>query len=347
MNTLAPGGKFRILGGTYMKFGCMLDFRNPPGSGIDAVAFHRAMLEQAEFADRAGLDSVWLTEHHFVDDGYLSAVMPALAAIAARTRRVSIGTYVLLAPFYHPLRLAEDTAFIDVISNGRLRLGIGLGYRAEEFDGFQVPRSERLGRTLETIEILKRAWTGEPFSFEGKFFRFRDALVRPRPVSRPHPELLWGGMNEQAIRRGARLGLSFACNLGKREVQIYRDALQALGKNPADFNIVNNRVVYVADSEERAWKDIERAALYQAALYGEWLSAADRSGQSPIRPDPERIRHNAVLGTPREVADKLKKIIAATPMTELILATQLPGLEPEKAMRSLERFAGEVLPMLK
>ncbi len=333
--------------GNKMKFGYMLDFRNPPDSGIGAAEFHAAMLEQVEYADRAGLDSIWLTEHHFVDDGYLAAVMPAAAVVAARTKRVTIGTYVLLAPFYHPLRLAEDAAFIDVISGGRLRLGIGLGYRGEEFDGFQVPIKERLGRTLETIDILKLAWTGEPFSYEGKFFRFRDAQVLPRPVSRPHPELLWGGMNAQAIRRGARLGLSFACNLGKREVEMYRTALLEFGRDPANFNIVNNRVVYVADSEERAWKDIERAAMYQAALYDKWLSAAADGGESPIRPDADRIRHNAVLGPPAQVADRLKRVIDESPMTELILATQLPGLAPAKAMRSLERFASEVLPHLR
>jgi alkanesulfonate monooxygenase SsuD/methylene tetrahydromethanopterin reductase-like flavin-dependent oxidoreductase (luciferase family) len=330
-----------------MKFGYMLDFRNPPGSGIGAAEFHAAMLRQCEYADRAGLDSIWLTEHHFVDDGYLAAVMPALAAIAARTRRAAIGTYVLLAPFYHPLRLAEDTAFIDVISNGRLRLGIGLGYREEEFGGFQISRKERVGRTLETIEILKRAWTGEPFSFEGKYFRFHDAHVLPRPVSKPYPELLWGGMNEVAIRRGANLDLSFACNLGRREVEMYRSALRELGKDPANYSIVNNRVVYVADSEEQAWRDIEEAALYQAALYGKWLSAAAGGGESPIRPDGDRIRRNAVLGAPAQVTERLKKIIEGTPMTELILATQLPGLEPKKALRSLERFATEVLPALR
>jgi len=332
---------------TAMKFGYMLDFRNPPGSGIGAAQFHAAMLEQAEYADRAGLDSIWLTEHHFVDDGYLQAVMPALAAIAARTRRVSIGTYVLLAPFYHPLRLAEDAAFIDVISNGRLRLGIGLGYRKEEFAGFQISRKERLGRTLETIEILKRAWNGEPFSFEGKYFNFRDVQVLPRPVSKPYPELLWGGMNAQAIRRGAKLGLSFACNLGRREVELYRETLRELGRDPANYSIVNNRVVYVADSEDQAWKDIEPAAMYQAALYGKWLSAAADGAESPIRPDADRIRRNAVLGTPAQVAERLAKIIDSTPMTELILATQLPGLEPRKALRSLERFTTEVLPTLR
>ena len=144
-----------------VKVGYQIDFRNPPESTLSFLDLYDALLAQVTAAESLGFDSIWLTEHHFTDDGYLPALMPAAAAIAARTTRVTIGTYVLLAPFYHPLKLAEDAAFVDVLSHGRLRLGIGLGYRAEEFEGFGVPRKERLGRTLETIEIMKRAWTGE------------------------------------------------------------------------------------------------------------------------------------------------------------------------------------------
>ena len=329
-----------------VKFGYMLDFRNPPElSTIGDAEFYAAMMSQVDYADQNGLDSVWLTEHHFTDDGYLAAVTPALAAIAARTRRVTIGTYVLLVPFYHPLRLAEDSALIDVISNGRLRLGLGLAYRDEEFNGFQISRKERLGRTLETIEILKRAWTGERFSFAGKYFKFDDVRILPKPISLPHPELLWGGMAPEAIRRGAKLGLSFACNLGKREVAMYRDALVANGRNPDDFNVVSNRIVYISDSAEQAWKDIEPAAMYQARLYAKWLSAVGTAAPNP--PDAAILRRNSVIGTPAEVAEHLAEAIESTPMTELCVAMQLPGLEPRKAMRSLERFATEVLPKLR
>src|SRR2546428_8766254 len=203
---------------TAVKFGYLLDFRQPPQlSQLDTAEFYAAMFQQVAYADQAGLDSIWLTEHHFTEDGYLAAVMPAMAAIAARTRRVTIGTYVLLAPFYHPLRLAEDAALIDVISNGRLRLGIGVGYRREEFDIFQIPRKERVGRTLEAIEILKRAWTGERFDFAGKHFNFKNARVLPKPISPKGPELLWGGMNPASIKRAAELDLWFACNLGSGE----------------------------------------------------------------------------------------------------------------------------------
>ncbi len=333
-----------------IKFGYQLDFRNPPGSTISFRELYHDCLSQVQIAESLGFDSIWLTEHHFTDDGYLPAMIPAAAAIAARTTRVTIGTFVLLAPFFHPLKLAEDVAVVDVISGGRFRLGIGQGYRAEEFEGFGVPRVERLGRTLETLEILKRAWSGERFSFEGKYFRFHDVRVLPRPVSQPYPELLWGAGAPKAIRRAANLDLSFACVGGRREVGIYIEALRAAGKDPARFSIVNSRVVYVADSEEQAWRDTHDALMYQAELYGKWLSAAAGTTDPSkilIRPDPERLRKTSVLGTAAEVRAKLETIVDTTPMTELITVMQLPGLAPANARRSLERFGAEVLPYMK
>ncbi len=330
-----------------MKIGYMLDFRNPAFSKLDFGTVYVEMLRQVDFVEQAGFDSIWVTEHHFTDDGYLGAVMPALAAIASRTSRVTVGSYVLLVPFYHPLRLAEDAATVDVMSGGRLRLGVGLGYRDEEFKGFGVPRGERLGRTLESIEILKRAWTGERFSYEGKFFKFEDVRVLPRPLSQPHPELLWGGMTSKAIERGARLGLSFACNLGRREIQLYRDALKRYGKDPSRFNVVGNRIVYIADNPDQAWSDIEQAALYQASLYGKWLSAASGPDQSWVWPDADRLKQTAIIGSAEQVRQRLQRLVQAAEMTELIIAMQLPGLNPAKTMRSLEKFAADVLPYLR
>jgi alkanesulfonate monooxygenase SsuD/methylene tetrahydromethanopterin reductase-like flavin-dependent oxidoreductase (luciferase family) len=332
-----------------VKFGYLFDFREPPGlSKLSSAEFYSAMFEQIEYLDRSGFDSVWITEHHFVEDGYLAAAMPMLAAIAARTRRVTVGSYVILAPFYNPLRLAEDSALIDVISNGRLRLGIGLGYRLEEFEIFQMNRAERLGRTLETVEILKRAWTGEKFSFDGRYFKFKDAIVRPKPVSRPYPELLWGGMAPNAIKRGARLDMGFACNLGAREIRSYHDELRALGKNPANYSVVNSRIVFVADSEEQAWREIEPYLRYQMSLYGKWLAEGEIKSGTQLGADGiDAMRKNAVLGPPDRVIETLKRVIANSPMTEMAISTQLPGLEPKKAMRALERFTTQVLPALR
>ncbi len=330
---------------TPIKFGYMLDFRNPEFSNLDFGTFYAEMFRQIEFIERTGFHSIWLTEHHFVDDGYLAPIMPMLAAIAARTTRLTLGTYVLLAPFYHPLRHAEDAAMIDVLSNGRLRLGIGMAYREEEFDALQVSKKTRLSRTLETIEILKRAWSGERFSFEGKHFNFHDVRVIPRPTSKPYPELLWAGMTTKAIQRAAELELGFACNLGRHQIEIYREAMRARGKDPANYSLVNSRIVYVADDEKKAWADIEQAAMYQAGLYGKWLSAAT-PGQNWIQPDANQLKSSSIIGNPETVRARLAEVIETSGATELIINMQLPGLAPSKAMRSLERFSSDVLPKL-
>jgi alkanesulfonate monooxygenase SsuD/methylene tetrahydromethanopterin reductase-like flavin-dependent oxidoreductase (luciferase family) len=153
-------------------------------------------------------------------------------------------------------------------------------------------------------------------------------------------------MTAKAIERGARLGLSFACNLGRSEIQLYREALRRHGKDPAAFNIVGNRIVYVADTFEQAWADIEEPALYQASLYAKWLSAAG-PGQNWIWPDAERLKQGAIIGSPQDVGQRLCHLAESGETTELIVAMQLPGLEPSKTMRSLERFTAEVLPRLK
>src|SRR5438874_6710585 len=278
-----------------IKFGYQLDFRNPPGSRLSFDELYAAMFRQIERAEALGFHSIWLTEHHFTDDGYLPSMLPMAAAIAARTSRITIGTFVLLLPFIHPLKLAEDAAVVDVISGGRLRLGVGLGYRAEEFDGFGIARKERLGRSLEAIEILKRAWTGERFSYAGKYFRFNDVRILPTPVSKPHPELLWGAGAPKAIARGAALDLSFACVGGHREIGIYIDALKKHGKDPARYSVVNGRAVYIADAPEQAWDEVGPALMYQAELYGKWLAAAANTDPSRvlIRPDPDRLKRTS------------------------------------------------------
>jgi alkanesulfonate monooxygenase SsuD/methylene tetrahydromethanopterin reductase-like flavin-dependent oxidoreductase (luciferase family) len=123
--------------------------------------------------------------------------------------------------------------------------------------------------------------------------------------------------------------------------------LQRYGKDPAAFSIVGNRIVYVADNFDQAWADIEQPALYQASLYAQWLSAAAGPGQTWIWPDAERLKRGVIIGSPAEVRERLQQLVDAGETTELIVAMQLPGLAPGKTMRSLERFAAEVLPHLR
>jgi len=191
---------------------------------------------------------------------------------------------------------------------------------------------------------MKRAWTGERFSFQGKYYHFDNALVRPKPVSPKGPELLWGGMTPKSIELSAntRPG-EFACNLGAQEIARYYEALRAQGKDPAAYSVVNTRQVYVADSADQAWEEIEPGLMYQMELYGNGLNegAIDTAGR--YRPDADALRKASILGTPKQVIEQLNDLIARSPMTELALSmqqtgTRIPSWRCALSRDSLQRY---------
>ncbi len=143
-----------------LRFGLWYDFRNPPAWKRPYDQLYGEIFDQIVWGEQNGFDDVWLSEHHFMDDGYSPSLMPIAAAIAARTKKIRIGTSVVLLPFHNPVRLAEDGATVDVISGGRFELGVGVGYKVEEFTGFAVSSKERGGRTNEGLEIIRRLWGG-------------------------------------------------------------------------------------------------------------------------------------------------------------------------------------------
>jgi alkanesulfonate monooxygenase SsuD/methylene tetrahydromethanopterin reductase-like flavin-dependent oxidoreductase (luciferase family) len=142
-----------------MDFGLLFAFRNPPPVQVPFAELYGKQFDLAVLAEDLGYDTIWLTEHHFIDDGYSPSLLPIAAAVAARTRRIRIGTFVILLPLHNALRIAEDAATVDIISNGRFDLGVGQGYRIPEFVGFDIPRRERGARLQEGAEVIRRAWT--------------------------------------------------------------------------------------------------------------------------------------------------------------------------------------------
>jgi hypothetical protein len=187
-----------------LRFGLWYDFRNPQAWRQDPVQLYEAIFCQVERAEALGWHDVWLSEHHFIDDDYTPSMLPLAAAIAARTRRVEIGTSVLLLPLHDPLRVAEDAATVDVTSGGRFQLGLGVGYRVGEFEGFGIPRRERAARMEEAVPLLRRLFAGERVSSSG-YYNYREVELRPRPVQRSM-KLWMGGFTAPAVRRAARLG---------------------------------------------------------------------------------------------------------------------------------------------
>src|SRR6187551_594988 len=165
-----------------MKFGYgLLTAQHHPDDGRTLADLYRETVEYGVLAERAGFDSVWTSEHHFVDDGYMASQLPVLAAIAARTERIRLGTGVLLAPLFDPVHLAEDAATVDLLSGGRLILGLGLGWRQEEFDGFGVEMRERPSRIEGTIATLRQAWGDGLTTGDGRRFAYPGLNVTPKP----------------------------------------------------------------------------------------------------------------------------------------------------------------------
>jgi probable F420-dependent oxidoreductase len=333
-----------------MKFGIWYDFRNPEPWRRPWSTLYAALLDQIAWADSLGFDSVWLSEHHFTDEGYLPSVFPMLAALAERTSHMRLGTAVLLAPLHHPLRLAEDAAVVDQISNGRLELGLAPGYRPEEFGALGVPRGERGSRTDETIEILKLAWSSQPFSFQGKHFQFHDVTVAPPPAQQPHPPIWIGGSSPASARRAATFDCNYMPDSGASPAvyERYRDALHVQGHDGTKgrHRIATNRIVYVCDDPEQGWRDVGAHYLYVYNRYRDWFAAA---GDFPelggaLESSDSLSRELHWVGTPQMIVTAIRELQQRVPIDTLIFWAHPPGLDPDKSSLSLELFAKHVLP---
>ena len=326
------------------RLGVWYDFRNPARWRRPWPQLYRETLDQAAYAEELGFDSIWLSEHHFSDEGYLPSLTAMLGALAMRTSRVRLGTAVLLAPLHHPLRLAEDLAVVDQLSGGRLDVGLAPGYKPDEFGVLGVPKAERGARTDETIEILRLAWRGERFSFAGKHFTFDDVIVAPPPVQPAGPPSWGGGSSLAAARRAARYGLCFMpdSGAGLDVSEAYRSSVSVPPR------VATNRVLFAADSREAAWKICGAHFLYQFNAYRKWFSAAgddDTHGAELTDPGVLAPEHYFV-GTPDDILAAITESRERFGYEELVFWARPPGMPIEQSTASLELIARHVLPAL-
>ena len=329
-----------------LRLGVVYDFRNPPDSGIETPWLYAEILDQVARLDQLGLDLVWFTEHHFVDDGYLPSWTPVAGAMAARTQRIRFSTDICLLPFNHPLRLAEDLAVLDNLSAGRIELGVGLGYAPHEFRGFGLPVSHRVSRTDEGLEVLRRCFTGERFSFHGKRYHFDDVVIRPSYVQPGGPPLWVAATTASGAHRAARFN-SHLLPQGPADETLspWREALTASGRHPADYRVGIIRPCFITDDPERDWPPVRQAERYRMQLYGRFFAEAGR-GVPPDR-DTRRIPQTWVVGNVEHCVAELSRFIVGYGFTDLVTWAVPPGMRPAQMQASLERFATEVAPRLK
>lgn len=326
-----------------MRFGLVYDFRNPEQWQKPWPEVYEDLLQQIAFAEELGFDSIWLTEHHFVADGYTPSPVPLMAAIAARTRRVAISTDILILPLYHPVKLAEDIATIDILSNGRVMLGVGSGYRDEEFAAFGTNRSERASRMEEGLAILRGCWGSGPFSFAGRHYRLDRVDVRPKPVQQPHPPLWVAATAAPAARRAARFGANLlpqADRTGGYDAWV--DELRRLGRDPRDYRVGLIKSWFVTDSgrDDPLWQTVRERERYRGSTYAPWLAAGY------VRPGPGAvpIDQGYLIGSPAELVRAIDDFRQTLPVTDLIGWGTPPGMDPAAMNPRLERFAREVMP---
>lgn len=321
-------------------FGIRFDLRNPAFAGTDMADRYAAALDMAAWADGVGFAIVTLSEHHGSPDGYLPSPLPMAAAVAARTERIEIYVAAIVAPFHDPLRLAEDAAVVDLLAGGRLHLVLANGYVPSELSMFDVPMGDRAARTTEAVEVLQRAWTGEPFAHRG-----RTVQVTPAPTRPGGPDLLLGGSSDAAARRAARLGVGYQPSTGA-SWQAFRAECLALGRpDPGPHLGGYSTVTVLAEDPDATWAAIAPYALHEANAYGAWAQAsgADTGYRAAADADELRASGQYRVCTPDELLDHLA---AADPFALVLLHPMLGGIPPELAWEGLRLFEREVLPRL-
>lgn len=317
--------------------GLYFDFRNPEPWRRDPARYYGWHLDLVEEADRRGIGSIWVTEHHFVEDGYLPQPLTALAAIAARTTRARLGTGVIVAPLQHPMQVAEQAALVDVISDGRLELGLGAGYVAPEFEAFGADIDRRYAATDHALAEVGRIFAG--------------AECTPGPVQSPVP--IWAGyLGPVGARRAGRLGVGLLTHR-RESYGIYQDALVEAGHDAGVARMGGVVDFVVADDPEQAFERILPHRTHQLNSYR--LNAAKGSGRTPRMLTEDEVREGRGSGviaplrilTVDEAIAAVADLSEGLPVEHLYLWGSIGGMPEDLVERQMELLVDRVQPALR
>lgn len=319
------------------------DFRAPAFGPASPGEIYSTALEQFRWADQHGWDFAVVSEHHGVDDGWLPAPITIAGFVAGMTERIPILLSAVIVPLHDPVRLAEQLAVLDLASNGRIWTVAGAGYRPEEFDmaGVEI---KRRGKILEEyVEVMLKAWTGEPFEWQG-----RTIQVTPKPLSQPHPTILVGGGVEAAARRAARLRLPMMpMNEDPQLAEWYADEAKKIGFDGGFVMKPSGPTfVHVSHDPERAWDEIAPYVMYEAQTYAGFQTGGQHSTPMVDAETIDDLKNSPqyLVGTPDQVLEAAQQV---SPVGALTFSPLAGGLPPDISWASLELFASEVLPRLR
>lgn len=331
-----------------LKFGIMVMPQHPRTDS--PVKRFRETVELTRLARDAGLDSIACGQHYLSPPYQNLQSIPLMSRLAAESGSMDVILSILLLPLLNPVQVAEEVASLDVITEGRLVFGLGLGYRGVEYEAFGMQRRERTSRFLESLELISRLWTEETVTFTGKYFRVTEATCTIRPVQQPHPRIWIAANNDSAIARAARLGYAWFLNPHatlttlERQMQVYKDATLAVGKSiPSEIPIIKE--MHVAKTREEAF------TIAQPYLEGKYQAYADW-GQDKALPGEEsfRVRFEAlakdrfILGGVDDVIQQIEEHHQRLDANHFIFRIWWPGMEAYHAYRVVEMLGTQVIP---
>ncbi|MBI2205262.1 MAG: LLM class flavin-dependent oxidoreductase [Candidatus Rokubacteria bacterium] len=336
-----------------MKFGLYSSIANPPrGEHLDRAIDET--IAEAQLAESCGFDSCFFGEHHQDKDGFLPSPLIVATAVAAKTRTLRVGTSVILLPLHHPVRVAEDVITLDLVSKGRVILGVGIGYQPADFRAFAVPMEDRLARFEEGVEVIRKSWTGEPFAFRGKHYTLEDVRITPRPYQRPGPPLWIGGSIAAAARRAGRIADGFvgtpstSMANAKSLIDAYTASAREAGRPPY---IVQMRDAWVAQT--RAEADAVYGPEVMAAYRYYWENRLAEFRNLPAHAEfslktlaPDRL----ILGDPETCVREFQRWRELTGAEYFLLRLRHAhsgGPPHAKIMDAIRLFGDRVLPYCK
>jgi alkanesulfonate monooxygenase SsuD/methylene tetrahydromethanopterin reductase-like flavin-dependent oxidoreductase (luciferase family) len=331
-----------------ISFGYLYDFRNPEPWRRPWPELYAQALEFISWTESLGFEGAWVPEHHGAEDGYVPSPLIALAAIAARTKTIRIGTAIALAPLYDPVRFAEDCALLDILSNGRLDMAVAIGYRRRETDAFGVDFASRGRRTDEFLQIVRKLWAGETVTHESKHFSLKNAVIAPRPVHGQVP-LYIGGFSDRALERAAMYGDGFHGEISAYDR--YLEKLRAVGKETSTARIRTIDLFFVvAKDPEKALHELAPYYHHVNNVYAEWLREDQRPSSigydaliSPMSLEDFKTSRIFRILTPSQAIARLQKLYDRAPIEHFAMMAPT-GLPLSKFAEYAEVFANEVIP---
>jgi alkanesulfonate monooxygenase SsuD/methylene tetrahydromethanopterin reductase-like flavin-dependent oxidoreductase (luciferase family) len=339
--------------------GLLFALQAPAGGALRSAEIFSAVPRLAALAEEQGFTSMFFTEHHGSELNEVPSPLIVSAAAAAATSRLRIGSAVALPAFYNPVKFAEDVTVVDNVSNGRVTVGVGMGYRQEEFDRFGVNAKLKVSYLVESVEILRRAATGEVFDYTGRVHKLQGVKVRP-PAVQPEIPIWMGAQKRPGLTRAGELGLTLPLSgapipIAARQREIYLDALDRSGKSRQEVELPIVRECFCAPTDDEAW---EYAAPYLSTLFAEYgqfmklpsvnADGSYRADASPSTGDYESLREfgrdRMLIGSPETLVAEFERHQQLLPCDHWVLRMHFPGMPISGLTDSMKLFSSEVLP---